>query len=108
MSRIIDRFPNIKKAFIEMSYDNGGINIHRTEEDAYNETEQVLSAEGVVEEDLQTLDDWIGTLTDDQIQMLVAGEESERIEMEEKLNSPRGGPDNELLSNIFNDLFEVC
>jgi hypothetical protein len=114
MERVIDRFPSIRKAYLEMVYDNGGVYNgmghipSRTEDDALDATEPVMGAEGVDEADLQRLDVWISTLTDEQIQLLVAGEQDEREAMEAEMGSPRGGPDNTLLSGLFNDLFDIC
>lgn len=76
---IIDQYPNIRRAYLEMSYDNGGINVTRTEEDAITDSQPVMStiAGNVSADDLQRLDAWIGTLSDDQVQTLIAGEETE-------------------------------
>lgn len=104
---IIDQYPNIRKAFLEMSYDNGGINIGRTEEDAIAASEPVMStiASEVICGDLVRLDEWLGTLSDYDIGVLTAGEETEATALAAKgPKSPDGFP----LSDIFNDLFEVC
>lgn len=110
--RTIDRFPGIRKVYIEIVYDNGGVfngmgyGPSRTEEDALDATEPVLSAEGVVEEDLQRLDAWINTLSEEQVITLAAGEHEEMQAL--AAEGPTGGPDNLPLANIFEDLFEVC
>lgn len=66
---------NIDKAVLEMAYDNGCVNRERTEAALLNELDRFLSKKDSAQ--LRRFDDWLETLDDDQIQLLVAGEESE-------------------------------
>lgn len=77
MSQDHKAFPAIAKATLEMSYDNGGINRDRTEADCMKALDEVLSAEGVYYNDLTAIDAWLATLTEEQMQVVVAGEETE-------------------------------
>lgn len=101
----IDSYPNIRKAYLEMSYDNGGINIGRAEADALNESERVMGSISVSDEDLGRLDAWIGSLSEDQIVTLVAGEEGEA-----RWLAMQGPTDcfSVPIADIFDELFEVC
>lgn len=102
----IEKFPSLKKAFIEMSYDNGGINRGRTEQDAIDATRAVLlDGDHWADEELTRFDEWIATLTAEQISMLVAGEETE---MKNLISGGLFSPDHERLDTLLNELFDVC
>jgi hypothetical protein len=102
MDDILTRFPHLAKACLEMSYDNGGIHRYRNEDVAKEEYRQVLGADGVYEEDLKIIDDFIATLTEDEVMTLVAGEETEMQAIVARCSIP------EKLDGLLNDIFEVC
>lgn len=66
---------NIDKAVLEMAYDNGCVNRDRTEGALLNQLERFLAKKDSAL--LRRFDDWLETLEDDEINLLVAGEESE-------------------------------
>lgn len=105
----LERFPNIVKATLEMSYCNGGIfrrmperdTEGRTENDVKTALEEVLFAEGVYEDDLRAIDDWLGTITDDELSIVVDGEETEAAAI--VAHSPNPEKTQGLLNDIFNN-----
>lgn len=99
--QVIESYPNIRRAYIEMELDNGGINRDRTEEMALRESDPVIGAEGVDHSDLVAIDQWLGTLSEEEIQTFVSGEHSE---MEDLV--ARGGEVGQKASGLFNDLFD--
>lgn len=106
MTDLRTRYPGIVKATLEMSYDNGGIySGHgvlptRTEEDVLIALEGVLGAEGVYEDDLQKIDAWLLTLSEDDLQTAVAGEETEMKVLTDK------SPDPAKTEGLLNDIFD--
>lgn len=92
-------YPAIAKATLEMAYDNGGINRDRSEENCMQDLDAVLGAEGVYHDDLVKIDAWFASLSDDQMQVAVAGEETE---MKVLLASAPPHTD-ELLNDIFDN-----
>jgi len=112
MARIIDQFPLIKAVYLDIVYDNGGVfngmghGPDRTEEMALDDSESVMGDNGVYHEDLQKLEDWLGTLTEEQRGTLATGEHDDVQALVEQ--SPRGGPDGSSVALLFEALFEVC
>ena len=95
---ILNRFPGIKAAAIMMAYDNGMINRHTFSENEWLfKQNAVLGAEGVYEEDLKILDAWCQTLSEEELQTLVAGEEEEMKALEQKCPKPE-------LCKLFNEI----
>jgi hypothetical protein len=73
-----ESYPGIAKAFLEMCYDNGGINRFRTEKEARRDLRKFIEKNGDGIGDLAAIDAWLGSLTPDDLQT-VCGEESEQI-----------------------------
>lgn len=102
----IEKFPSLKQAYIEMSYDNGGIHCGRSEQDAIDDSRTVLfDGDQWADDELARFDRWIGTLTTQQIHTLVGGEETE---MKELISGGLFSPDHERLDTLLNELFDVC
>lgn len=103
---ICDRFPNIVKATIEMSFANGGIyrglraGKGRTERDVKRALAEVLGADGVYEDDLRGIDTWLGTLTEEQLSIVVDGEETEIEAL------VAHSPDPEKTQGLMQDIFD--
>lgn len=100
MSQDHTTFPHILQATMEMAAAN---NVTEGEKpDIIRRLDTLLGADGVTLEELKAVDDWIGTLTRDQVQTLVDGEETECAAL------VAGAPDPEetegLLRDIFNDV----
>lgn len=100
----IDRFPHIRSFALEIAYDNGMINVAHPEDCFLAECDAIMGADGMYDEDHARLDDWLATLSQDELETLAAGEETEMNTIRERC--PRGGPDNVPLCNIGNDFFE--
>lgn len=76
-----ERLPGIAKAYIEMERCNGGINRYRTEADALAYLERSIVKDGLdVAMDLPTIDAYFAGLSDDDLLLVVDGEETERSE----------------------------
>lgn len=71
------RYPNLTKAVVEMAYDNGAVNRDRTEENLLQRLDDYLGQTGHDHARLAEMDDWFAGLTNRQISVAVAGEESE-------------------------------
>lgn len=104
MSRMIDRLPALKRAMLEIAYDNNMIGNPSlggsTEEQVLDQTEEVLGAEGVDFADLVVIDAWLATLTQEELELVCSGEESEAAEFMKSRRAP------EHTSGLLNDLFE--
>lgn len=70
-------YPNIKKACMEISYDNGGVNRHRPETQVRKETADFLAARPYSDQ-FFAIDTWLGSLGRDEMQTICAGEETEQ------------------------------
>lgn len=94
-----DRWPGIKRAALEIAYDNGGINRDRSEKTMLKECDNFLDSHP--EEMLQPIDKWLSELSEDDLSTVCAGEESDAKALLE--TAP---PFTEFLLNAYFD--EVC
>lgn len=102
----IEKFPSLKKAYIGMSYANGGQNAGRTEQGAIDASQSVLfDGDQWPDDELARFDRWISTLTTEQVSTLVDGEETE---MKALISGGLFSPDHERLDTLLNELFDVC
>lgn len=92
------RYPGIARATLEMSYCNGGINRYRKEKDALRALDAVLSDGFDIAFDLADIDRWLAALPDDDLQIVVDGEESEQWRL--VAGAPSG------TSALLNQIFE--
>jgi hypothetical protein len=91
------RFPGIARAALEMAYDNGGINRMRSEQDALRDLDAILTDGADIAFDLPDIDRWLASLSDDDLQTVVAGEETEAAQI--IANAPGGT--HQILEDIF-------
>lgn len=91
------RYPGIARAALEMSYCNGGINIHRREADVIADLETALTGGVDIAFDLRAISDWLKALDDETLQSAVDGCETEIAEV---LKDAPGGT-HSLLDAIF-------
>ena len=90
-------YPGIERAALEISYDNGGINRDRTEASMLHELRQFLASSPVPAAELQTINDWVAALSDEDLCTVCCGEETA------SRAAVRGSPagTDELLNEIF-------
>lgn len=67
---------NIKKACLLISRSNGGVNRDRPEARVLREMQKFLDTRPY-EAEFKAIDQWLGTLTEDQIETVCDGEQSE-------------------------------
>jgi hypothetical protein len=92
-------FPGIKRAALEIAYDNGGINRFRPEVVVLHELEQFLARQP--SELLPDIDGWLSGLSDADLETVCCGEESDQLSLV-KTAPPFT---HQLLDDYFN---EVC
>lgn len=101
MTQVIKTYPNLQAAYILMERCNGGINRDRSEEQALLETDPVIGADGVYHNDLVAIDQWLGTLSEDDLLTFVDGEQSE-VEVLAASGSEASVKAHGLLNDLFN------
>ncbi|QDP54392.1 MAG: hypothetical protein Unbinned4120contig1000_44 [Prokaryotic dsDNA virus sp.] len=104
-------YPNITRLTLDMVAYNGGLHRLRAThigavQDVKNKLDECLGADGIYHDDLKKLDDWLGSLSEDQFMTVADGEESE---MQALLNqAPNIGDPEDSASDFFNHLYEHC
>ncbi len=88
-------YPNIENAVLIMALDNGGINCYRPESDLNADLAEYLNDTDPAF--LEELEAWLSTLSEEQLDTVVSGEESEM----EALCA--AGPDG--VNGFFNEIF---
>lgn len=91
------RYPGIARAALEMAYDNGGVTRDRPEGAIIQELGVVLAEGFDLAFDLNAISGWLLSLPDTQLNIAVAGEYSEMVEL--MSGAPPGT--NSLLNAIF-------
>jgi hypothetical protein len=100
MMQRIDNFPKMKEVALLIAYDNGMINREQNQCDFLNKVDEIIGADGVDLTDLQSIEDWLVTLSNEELTILAAGEHVEMVALESTFSRPE-------LLEIFNDIFEV-
>jgi hypothetical protein len=78
VASIEKRLPGITRAYLAMERCNGGINRYRGERSALNYLERCIVKDGLdVAMDLPAIDTYFTKLTDDELLLVVDGEETE-------------------------------
>ena len=91
-------FAGIERAHLEIAYDNGGIHRGRSERVAKTELRRFL---GTVPYELREIDAGLSSLSEEQLQVVCAGEETEQIAV--LANAPP------FTDALLNEIFEeVC
>lgn len=70
-------YPNIAELALNLAATHGMLNRTTTNDRIVGLAMEALHADGVATEDVQALEDWLGTLVVDQLEILVDGEEGE-------------------------------
>lgn len=74
-------YPFIYKACFAVSLDNGGLNRDRPEGDIKTDYHQFINEAGLALMDLQAINDWFKYLSDEEMGIATAGEETEMEEL---------------------------
>jgi hypothetical protein len=74
---MMESTPNIKAVALTMASAHGFFDRNTTEEQLLGAAKQALEADGVYFSDVVALEEWLGTLTEEQRLTLVDGEEEE-------------------------------
>lgn len=91
---------NIRKACLLISYSNGGVNRDRSEARVLREMQDFIESRPYNSE-LKAISRWLGTLTEDQLETVCDGEQSEAADITK--NAPA------FTETLLNDYFEdVC
>lgn len=96
-------YPGVYKSALEIAYDNGGINRDRSEKRHRREFDRFMVRRGTHEPHLKDIDAWLSALTEEELQNVCAGEESEVIQFMKDRKAPVFTQD--ILTHIFE---EVC
>lgn len=75
MAEASDRYPGIKRAALEIAYDNGGIHRDRSEKQMLRELSNFLDRQP--EELLSAIDVWLARLSAECLEIVCAGEQFE-------------------------------
>jgi hypothetical protein len=110
MPDILSTFPGITKAALSIAYDNGGINRFRSEADCLHELAEYIDREWLSADhtglrtilwaNLINMDRWIDELSDEQLETVCNGEETE---VKAAMIAAPYGTD-ELLNGIFENV----
>jgi len=95
---IIDKYPGIKLVSLNIAYDNDMINRGCSEEQWLLSLDPVLGATGIDTADLEILDRWCQTLTEEQAETLAAGEHTDMMRVRSLCPKPE-------LCDLFDDIF---
>lgn len=101
---MINDFPGLKKAFLEIAYDNGGINRERSEETMLEEASQFLY-NNAFKFEYEPMSKWLDELSKEDLSTLCAGEHSEGQEILMRLPPLLRKRTDTLLNQYFD---EVC
>jgi len=98
------KFPTIKKAALAIAYDNGMINRFEPEEKYLDACLSVIGAEGVYEEDIIALEEFLSGLSETDFNNVCYGDsvDMEAVEAQAPKNS-----DGHALTGILEDFFNV-
>ena len=105
MAQVIRNFLGIKTAALTIAYDNGMINRETSEEDFLDRCDAVIGADGVDLHDLLKINDYLCSLSDEQMNDLCCGEQPQDVLLD--AFQTISGLDREILNGLLNDLFEV-
>jgi len=98
------KFPNIRKAALEIAYDNGMINRFEPEEKFLDACLSVLGADGVYETDLERFEAFLGELTTKEMNDLCCGEFQDMAVIVDQ--APKNA-DGHSLAGLLEDFFNV-
>lgn len=70
-------YPAIRKACLEIAYDNGGVNRYRPESQVKKEIDSFLSSRPYSDQ-FAAIDAWLADVTDEEFETVCAGDEVER------------------------------
>ena len=99
---MLEKYENVKKAFLLVAYDNGIINRFESEDEFIKNSEQEIIS-GYYDEDLNKFDKFLATLNEQELQTLCIGLYEDALILEQ--NCPHGGPDDKVLTAMLDDIY---
>lgn len=102
----IDQFPTVRKAAMLIALDNGLINRFCSEETWIGKVEGAIFADGVPQHDVRMLENFLLTLSEEDLETLCCGEHSEMVAVE--ANAPMSVVEPDMkVTRLLNDIFEA-
>ncbi len=101
---LLDRRLALRQQVVAIALAVGAINSHEPVEEALERAEEALGAEGVATADVEALDAWLASLTQEQRDVLADGEEDEIAAIEAE--SPMGESGYRVAALLY-DVWEV-
>lgn len=99
MTRITEEYPNIYRAGLEISYDNGGINRDRSENDFCKDLQKFID-NYPRKELLPSFDLFLGSLTKEELITLCAGDQDEARDIMIECSCDIGSLLNEIFEKV--------
>lgn len=104
-------YPNITKLTLDMVGYNGGLHVFRApeigaENEVKNLLDECLGAEGVYHVELKALDDWLGTLSEEEFMIVADGDEDEVATI--LARAPSWGDPEDSVADFLNQIYEHC
>lgn len=96
---VADKYPFLKMTILTMASSIGALNRGYSEEQYLAAVDPILGAEGVYHEDLQKMNDFLGTLSEDEVLEVADGDVDRCKEILSRF--PDAGKLNGLLNDIF-------
>lgn len=100
--QLLQDYPHLRSAVLDVAYDNGGIFIYRTEDAYLEDASPVVHSMGD-EADFATADAWLKALTEDELMMFTGGEREEMEALVARAPQREGGC---FVNDLLNRLFE--
>lgn len=95
----IERYPAIRKAALNIAYDNGMVNRDMPEPEFLRRVDAVVGADGVNHKDLVAINSVLSAFSDEQLDTLCTGEEQEQGAL------MAGQPLKSKILGLLNDIF---
>lgn len=98
----IDAYPKLRAFALDVAYSNGMINRLELECKFLEQCEQAITADGVYTVDLEAVEEWLGTLTPEQLETLSDGDadDIDRLMYESPMTA-EGVPVIRVLDDVF-------
>lgn len=98
------RWPNVEELILSLAACNGILNRNTTSEAVVACGLKAVEADGVCTEDVEALEVWVGTLTEDQKLTLVDGEQQEQADLVARSPTGVGG---DRVGSLVDDIYDA-